>query len=107
MANRQDHPQNQIQAQNGRKRFVQSVAFTTSSAFTTLNTTCVDGTTIPSTGALLVYQPDADCQIEPGAASRTLTNTNSVWVQAGQQEWSYALPSDVGVNLKGRSGSGN
>lgn len=106
MANRNENPQGQLQNQIGRYRFVQSIAFTTTSAFTTLNTTCVDATPIPA-GALFVFQPDADCQVEMGAAARVLTNANSLFVAAKAEKKFYALSTDVGVSLKGNAGAGN
>lgn len=97
-----------------KKKFVQSVAFTTTSASVTLNAVAVDGTTIPA-GALWVFQPDQDCHYDLGNAARTLTNTNSVWVASGAQEACEAVSSDgTTVNgtqpvlsHKGRTTTGN
>lgn len=99
----------------GRKKYVQTVTFTTAGGNDTLSATFADGTAIPA-GVLWVFQPDADVNYDLGnAANGSISLTNSVWVQAGQQEacGSYVtdgtLPDGTRPILShiGRSGSGN
>lgn len=75
---RNDSLVDQIQSQNGRKSFVQKIAFTTASAITVLNITDVNGVRIPS-GASLMLQADADFLYELKGA----TGTTVVTVQSG------------------------
>lgn len=103
---RSDNAYTALVLANGKKRYVQTISATTAGGNTTLTTTTIDGQAIPK-GALYVFQGDADFQIELNSASRSLTNTNSLWVQAGQQEYQFAERDDTLVNWKGRTQTAN
>jgi hypothetical protein len=105
-ATRLDSRDGIVASGNGKLVFVQTIVATTTSTFTTLNTVTVDGRAIPK-GALYVFQPDGDVQLELNSVSRTLTNTNSNWIPATAEKWSFAEVSDTGVNQKGRTAGAN
>lgn len=106
-SSRGENVQSTTEAPNRKKKYVQTIAFTNSHSTTPLNTTTsLDSQAIPP-GALWVLQCDADCNYEFHSATHTVTLTNSVWLQAGQQEYVYPEVNDIKINVIGRTGSGN
>lgn len=101
--------------QNGQKRLLQKIAFTTSAAVTALATTTLDDSVRPgalSNGPMVALQSDQDFWYELRRTGATTAVTNysgarpGVFVSAKQQEFVILGLDAVAVDLKGDSSSG-
>jgi hypothetical protein len=114
---RSDNHLKQIVIQNGRKRFLQQISFTTSGAITTLSLTDVYGATVED-GATLVLQANQDFCYELRPSGNTAitarsSNRPGVFVAAGEQEYvnphdlaSITWGKDLKIDVIGDSASG-
>lgn len=96
----------QLIAPNGKKTFVQSIAYTTASGNTTLallTDATVGGALIPK-GATWVFQFTTDCYYILAPTALTATATNAVKVLADQQEYVIAKSTDGSVASPETSG---
>ncbi len=79
-----------IAIQNGRKRFIQTIALTTTPSLTTLASTTVDGVPVGA-GSTLCFQADADSYVmlRPASASGTIpiTATSALRIPQYLQEY--------------------
>lgn len=105
MARNDTVEQNTIE-QNGRKKFIQKIAFTTTAGITPLLTKDVYGTTLPDTYTLVLQPVGADCYYELRETGGTTAITSSagarpgVYVSALQQE--FTVPHDNNAWLPGK-----
>lgn len=104
-----------VDIQNGRKRFLQTIALTTTPSLTAFSATTQDGVSVGS-GCTLCFQPDADVYmlVRPASASGTqpITATNSLRVPQFGQEYqklsqSIVVGSDGKVEAMAASGTAN
>lgn len=79
-----------VDIQNGRKRFIQTIALTTTPSLTTITATTVDGVPVGS-GSTICFQPDADVymtlRLATAAGTLPITATSALRVPAAGQEY--------------------
>ena len=112
MSNRLDDISGAVVSQNGKKVFVQKIAFTTAAAATAILTVDVEGNPI-EVGAELCLQSDQDflyqC-LQPAATTSVTVFSGArpgVVVTADLQEFVYLGSKDAKLDVMGRTVAGN